>query len=105
MALTAVVAGQRIITTDVNQIINMLTGVTGSGTAMTLIYNAASPLIFQPSSDPAADTVAVAIKNNAGTQQSGLTFDGNALLKTKLTFSAAASKIIPGATRDRKSVV
>lgn len=82
MAIAAVVAGNRIITTDVNQFYNILKGVTGSGETVTLIYNAAGSLVFQPSSDPAADTQAVQIKNNAGTVQSYLTYDGNLGLKT-----------------------
>jgi hypothetical protein len=98
MALAQVVAGARIVTSDANQYYNILKGVTGSGETITLIYNAAASLIFQPSSDPAAGTQVLQVKNNAGTVQSALTYDGNALLKTSLTFSAAASKIIPGAT-------
>lgn len=76
MALAAVVAGQRAVVTDVNQFYNLLKGVTGSGEAITLIYNAAASLIFQPSSDPAAGTEVVQIKNNAGTVQGSLTYDG-----------------------------
>jgi hypothetical protein len=82
MALAQVVAGARIVTSDANQYYNILKGVTGSGETVTLIYNAAGSLIFQPSSDPAADTQVLQVKNNAGTVQSALTYDGNVILKT-----------------------
>lgn len=76
MALAQVVAGARIVTSDANQYYNILKGVSGSGETITLIYNAAASLIFQPSSDPSAGTEAVQVKNNAGTVQGSVTFDG-----------------------------
>jgi len=74
MSLYQAVAGSRILAADLNQYYNLLKGAAGEG--VTFIYNAAGVLIFQPSSDPAANTEAVQIKNNAGTVQSSLTFDG-----------------------------
>jgi hypothetical protein len=82
MALTQVSGGASILASDINQFYNILKGVAASGESITLVYNAASAIILQPSSDPAADTVAIAIKNTVGTQQSGLTYDGNAIFKT-----------------------
>jgi hypothetical protein len=76
MPLTQVVAGNRVLASDLNQYYNILKGVAASGEAVTLIYNAAGSLIFQPSSDPAAGTEVLQIKNNAGTVQSALSFDG-----------------------------
>lgn len=49
---------------------------TGSGESVTLIYNAAGALIFQPSSNPAAGTEIFQIKNSAGTVQAALSSDG-----------------------------
>lgn len=76
MALTQATAGNRIVITDVNQFYNILKGVSGSGESITLIYNAAGVVILQPSSDPAAGTELIQIKNNAGTVQSALSSDG-----------------------------
>lgn len=75
-ALAQVTAGSRILITDLNAYYNLLKGVSGSGETITLIYNAAPSLLFQPSSDPAAGTEALQIKNNAGTVQGSLTYDG-----------------------------
>ncbi len=76
MALAQVTAGNRIVTTDANQFYSLLKGVSGSGESITLIYNNTGSLIFQPSSDPAAGTELVQIKNNAGTVQGALSSDG-----------------------------
>jgi hypothetical protein len=74
MALTQAVAGARIVISDINAYFNLLKG--AAGEAITLIYNATGSLVFQPSSDPAADTQVVQIKNNSGTVLSALTYDG-----------------------------
>lgn len=101
MPLTQVTAGNRIVTTDVNQFYNLLKGVAASGESITLIYNAAGVLIFQPSSDPAAGTQLVQIKNNAGTVKSALTSDGGAVLSARLHIAkgadiASGSTLTPG---------
>lgn len=138
MAIAAPVAGARILTSDLAAFYNLLKGVAGSGEAITLIYNAAGSVIIQPSSDPAAGTEAIQVKNNAGTVQGSVTFDGKfksadgtaalpshrfeseatgaflvsagifgvslagtealRLSSTAMTFAAAASRIVPGAT-------
>jgi len=90
MALTAIVAGNRAVITDVNQLVNLLTGVTGSGTTITLINNAES-LIFQPSSDPSAGTRVWTVKNNAGTVLASMRFDG--LLKLLAAAAAPATPV------------
>src|SRR5690348_14482669 len=76
MAIAAPTAGNRIVTSDLAAFYNLLKGVTGSGEGITLIYNAAGTLVLQPSSDPAAGTELIQIKNNAGTVQSALSSDG-----------------------------
>ena len=76
MAMNSPSAGDRILASDISGIVNFLTGVSGSGQAATLIYNAAGAVAFQPSSDPAAGTELFQIKNNAGTRQIALTSDG-----------------------------
>src|SRR5437016_324817 len=76
MSLYQVSAGDRILAADLNQFFAILKGVAASGEAVTLIYNAAGSVIIQPSSDPAAGTEAIQVKNNAGTVQSALSFDG-----------------------------
>jgi hypothetical protein len=91
MALTAVVAGNRIVISDLNQIINLLKGVTGSGENVTLIYNAEA-LTFQPSSDPAAGTRVWSVKNNAGTVLASMRFDG--LLKLLSAAAAPATAVV-----------
>jgi len=70
-------AGDRILSTDVSGIVNFLTGVSGSGQALTLIYNAAGAIALQPSSDPAAATQLLAVKNNAGTVKFAIRADGS----------------------------
>src|SRR5438128_6636677 len=75
MPLYQVNPGDRILAADINQIYALLKGVAASGETVTLIYNNQS-LIFQPSSDPAAGTEVIQIKNNAGTVQSALSYDG-----------------------------
>lgn len=74
MAIAQVTAGNRIVTSDLNAYYNLLKG--AAGETITLIYNAAASLIFQPSSDPSAGTEVLQIKNNAGTVQGSLTYDG-----------------------------
>src|SRR6185503_18845803 len=91
MTLSAIVAGNRAVISDVNQLVNLLTGVTGSGTTITLINNAES-LIFQPSSDPAAGTRVWTVKNNAGTVLASMRFDG--LLKLLSAAAAPASAVV-----------
>lgn len=76
MALYQTNAGDRILAADINQFYNILKGVAASGEAVTFVYNAAGVLIFQPSSDPAAGTELIQIKNNAGTVQSAFSSDG-----------------------------
>jgi hypothetical protein len=73
--LTQVVAGNRILASDLNAFYNLLKGVAASGEAITLIYNQTA-LIFQPSADPAAGTRVLDIKNNAGTHLMSIDFNG-----------------------------
>lgn len=89
MPLAQVTAGNRIVTTDANQFYNLLKGVAASGETITLIYNAAGVIIFQPSSDPAAGTELFQIKNNAGTVQGSLSSDGK-------LFAADGTASVPG---------
>lgn len=86
MALYQVNAGDRILAADSVQFYNLLKGVAASGESITLVYNAAGSVILQPSSDPAAGTEAIQIKNNAGAVQGSLTFDG----KVKVADGTAA---------------
>lgn len=76
MALYQVSAGDRILAADINQYYNIIKGVTASGESITLIYNNTGVLILQPSSNPAAGTELIQIKNAAGTVQSALSSDG-----------------------------
>lgn len=89
MAIAAPTAGARILTSDLAAFYNLLKGVSGSGESVTLIYNAAGVVILQPSSDPAAATEALQIKNNAGTVQSALSFDGRTYLADGLVGTPA----------------
>jgi len=83
-------AGDRILSTDVSGIVNFLTGVSGSGQALTLIYNAAGAIALQPSSDPAVSTQLVQVKNNAGTVKFAIRADGS------LVFSDATIQTTAG---------
>lgn len=76
MALYQVSAGDRILAADINQFYSILKGVAASGEAVTLIYNAAGVLALIPSSDPAAGTELIQVKNAAATVQSALSSDG-----------------------------
>ena len=96
MPLTQAVAGARIITSDINSFYNLLKGVTGSGEGVTLIYNAAGVIVFQPSSDPAAGTEMLQIKNNAGTRQIALTSDGKVKFADATTISTAPTSASGG---------
>jgi hypothetical protein len=91
--LTQVVAGNRILASDLNAFYNLLKGVAASGEAITLIYNQTA-LIFQPSSDPAAGTRVLDIKNNAGTHLMSIDFNGVLEL---LAAAAAPSGAVAGA--------
>lgn len=90
MAIAAPVAGARIITTDLSAFYNLLKGVTGSGETITLIYNAAGAFALQPSSDPAASTQLIQVKNNAGTVKFAIRADGS------LVFSDASIQTTAG---------
>lgn len=101
MALYQVSAGDRILAADLNQFYNLVKGVTASGESVTLIYNAAGVLIFQPSSNPAAGTQLFQIKNNAGTVRSAFTSDGGALYSARVDYAkgadiASAAALTPG---------
>jgi hypothetical protein len=76
MALYQVNAGDRILAADLNQFYAILKGVAASGEAVSLVYNAAGVIALQPSSDPAAGTEFIQVKNNAGTVQGSITSDG-----------------------------
>lgn len=89
MALYQTAAGDRILAADINQYYNILKGVTGSGEAVTLIYNAAGSLILQPSSNPAAGTELLQIKNAAGTVLGAISSDGK-------HFAADGTAVVPG---------
>jgi hypothetical protein len=89
MALYQVNAGDRILAADLNQFYAILKGVAASGEAVSLIYNAAGVLIFQPSSDPVAGTELAQVKNNAGTVQSALSSDGK-------VYAAVGTLALPG---------
>jgi hypothetical protein len=91
--LTQVVAGNRILASDLNAFYNLLKGVAASGEAITLIYNQTA-LIFQPSSDPAAGTRVLDIKNNAGTHLMSIDFNGVLEL---LSTATAPSGAVAGA--------
>lgn len=91
MPLTQVVAGNRILASDLNQFYNILKGVAASGESVTLIFNAAGSLVFQPSSDPATGTELIQIKNNAGTVQAALSSDGK-------VYAADGTAPVPGLT-------
>ena len=92
MPLAQVVAGNRILASDLNQFYNILKGVAASGENVTLIYNAGA-LTLQPSSDPAAGTRVVTIKNNAGTTLASWRYDG---LLEMLSAAAAPATAIAG---------
>jgi len=89
MAMNSPAAGDRILSTDVSGIVNFLTGVSGSGQALTLIYNAAGAVALQPSSDPAVSTQLVQVKNNAGTVKFAIRADGS-LVFTDATVQTSA---------------
>ena len=89
MPLSQVVAGNRILASDLNSVYNLLKGVAASGENVTLIFNNGA-LTLQPSSDPAAGTRVVTIKNNAGTTLASWRYDG--LLEM---LSAAAAPATP----------
>lgn len=76
MPVYQVNSGDRILAADLNAYYNLLKGVAASGEAVTFVYNAAGVLILQPSSDPAAGTELIQIKNNAGVVQSAFSSDG-----------------------------
>lgn len=90
MAIAQVTAGNRIVTSDLNAFYNLLKGVSGSGETITLIYNAAGSIIFQPSSDPVAGTQLVQIKNNAGTVKAALTSDGGGVWSARVHHAKGA---------------
>src|SRR2546428_11977169 len=99
MAIALVAAGARIIISDLNAYYNLLKG--AAGETITLSYNATGSLIFQPSSDPAAGTQLVQIKNNAGTVKSALTNDGGLVLSAREHLAkgadiASAAALTPG---------
>ena len=58
---------------------------------LTLVYNAAGALSFLPSSDPAAGTEFIQVKNNAGTVQLALSSDGK-------VYTADGTAPLPGLT-------
>lgn len=89
MAIAQVTAGSRILISDLNAFYNLLKGVSGSGEQVTLIYNNTGSVILQPSSDPAAGTELLQIKNAAGTVQGALSSDGK-------HYAADGTKTIPG---------
>ena len=91
MALYQVSPGDRILAADILQFYNILKGVTGSGEAVTFIYNAAGALILQPSSNPAAGTELFQVKNAAGTVQGAVSSDGK-------FYAAAGDAATPGIT-------
>jgi hypothetical protein len=91
MAISQVTAGNRILITDLNAFYNLLKGVSGSGEAVTLIYNDTGVLIFQPSSNPSAGTELFQIKNAAGTVQGSISSDGK-------FYAADGTAGVPGIT-------
>lgn len=93
MAIAQVTAGARIVISQLNAYYNLLKGVAGSGEQITLVQNADAAIAIQPSSDPAAGTHAISIKNNAGTVLSALTFDGK-------VEAADGTVALPGLTFD-----
>ena len=97
MPLGQVNAGDRILASDINAYYNILKGVAASGETVTLVYNAAGVIAFQPSSDPAAGTQLFQIKNNAGTVKSALTNDGGAVFSARV-HNAQGAAIASGAT-------
>ena len=100
MPLAQVTAGNRITTTDVNQIYNLLKGVTGSGESITLIYNNTGVIVLQPSSDPSASTQMVQVKNNAGTVQFAVRADGSLVFADATVQTTAAAGAITTATNN-----
>lgn len=91
MAIAQVTAGNRILISDLNAYYNLLKGVSGSGEAVTLIYNDTGVLILQPSSNPAAGTEFIQIKNAAGTVLGAFSSDGK-------TYAGDGTASLPGMT-------
>jgi hypothetical protein len=94
MAVAQVTAGNRIITTDLNAYYNLLKGAAGEG--ITLVYNAAGALSLQPSSDPAASTQLIQVKNNAGTVKFAVRADGALVFSDATVQSTAAGAFADG---------
>lgn len=92
-ALSTKVTGNTILAADHNEIYNLLKGIVGAGEAITLVYNAAGVISLQPSSDPAAGTEMIQVKNNAGTRQVALTSDGKVKFADGTTFSTASATL------------
>src|SRR3990167_7572096 len=96
-----VATGDIILADHVNQLVNFLKGVAGTGEAMTLVYNAAGVITLTPPSDPAAATELIIVNNNAGTRQFAITAGGD-LVGTGgiLTLPAGADTLVGRATTD-----
>lgn len=91
MALSTRATGDPVAAADHNEAYQLLKGQPGSGEQVKLVYNAASALLIQPSSDPAASTDAIQVNNNAGTVLAAITYDGK--------FEAADGTVaLPGVT-------
>lgn len=91
MALQSVNTGDIIRAADINQFVNLLTGVSGSGQSILLIYNAAGAVILQPSTDPIAGTELFQVKNAAGTVLGAVSSDGK-------LYAADGTALLPGVT-------
>jgi len=77
MPIAAPTAGNRILAAELAAFYQLLKGVLGSGEQISLVYNAEPSILIQPSTDPAAGTGAVLVKNVAGAVLSRLNYDGS----------------------------
>jgi len=86
MPIAAPTAGNRILATELAAFYSLLKGVLGSGEQISLVYNAEPSVLIQPSTDPAAGTGAIVVKNVAGNVLARLNYDGSLTLNgtTKL---------------------